>query len=111
MPRVIPPSMNAFMGRYVIDDNAVHSVVFTLRDGTVLAAQDVRIAKASQQQAGVSDYIAMGLQVVNVIGSPSLNVEVGATFDHDSKKWEVREPTVVGADNVTRTALAVTTIG
>lgn len=106
--RTLTPSILVQMTA-MMDDNRSMEVEFTQPDGSTFTA-NVRIAKASQQQAGVSDYIAMGLQVVNVIGETNWAGAVGATFDHDGNLWEVREPTVTGADNVTRTALAVTTI-
>ena len=110
--RVLTPSILVQMDA-MMDDNRYQSKVFTQKRGTVLPARNVRIAKVNQQQANVGEYIAMGLQVVNVIddiaNTPLLGV--GATFDHDGNKWEIREPSVIGADNVTRTYLATTTIG
>lgn len=107
--RVLTPSILEHGLTPMMDDNRYQQITFTFRVGDPIT-ENVRIAKASQQQAGVGEFIAMGLQVVNVIGETDMGSKVGATFEYDGKLWEVREPTVIGADNVTRTTLATTTI-
>ncbi len=105
MPRVIPPSMNAFMGRYVIGDNAITSLVLK-RGGSDLPAQNVRIAKVSQRSVDEGEAVSTGTSQVRVIGDTTLDIQQDDRFTWDSNNWVVIDPRAIGADHVSRTAIA-----